>query len=513
MVRQSIVAKTEYLKNVAYFCNHNRQVHPMTETTLKHKTTLSLFWSFLDKFGQQLIFLGSSIVLMRILEPSEYGLIGALAVFIAFSTLLVDSGFTRALLNRKQITPQEYSSVFYFNLLLSVLLYLLLFAGAPLIARLFHDPRIVPVSRILFLTLILNAAGMIQQTHLTKRADFRGLTRVNLTAQLIAVGVAILLAVNDYGVWALVAQTILYAFFRTLFLWFYSRWMPLRVFSLKLLRSFAGLSYKLVVTSLINAFFNNIYPAIIAFFYPNAMHQVGYYNQALKYQEIPFTILSNTFRSVSMLILPEINDQTERLHRVVSKMMKSLAFLSFPVGLLMILIAEPTFTFLFQEKWLPAVPYFRMLCLAGIISPFAFVLNELFIAREKANYFLGVEIVRRIILVLLIALLFRYGIMGLAASWVIYTYITLIISLILTGRLISYSLSAFVRDVLPYLLLALISSAVAWLVTRQIDHHLLFIVVASTVTALLYLLLCHLFRLEMTREIGAWFSLRQKEKR
>lgn len=153
----------------------------MTETTLKHKTTLSLFWSFLDKFGQQLIFLGSSIVLMRILEPSEYGLIGALAVFIAFSTLLVDSGFTRALLNRKQITPQEYSSVFYFNLLLSVLLYLLLFAGAPLIARLFHDPRIVPVSRILFLTLILNAAGMIQQTHLTKRADFRGLTRVNLT--------------------------------------------------------------------------------------------------------------------------------------------------------------------------------------------------------------------------------------------------------------------------------------------------------------------------------------------
>jgi O-antigen/teichoic acid export membrane protein len=214
-----------------------------------------------------------------------------------------------------------------------------------------------------------------------------------------------------------------------------------------------------------------------------------------------------------MLILPEINDQTERLHRVVSKMMKSLAFLSFPVGLLMILIAEPTFTFLFQEKWLPAVPYFRMLCLAGIISPFAFVLNELFIAREKANYFLGVEIVRRIILVLLIALLFRYGIMGLAASWVIYTYITLIISLILTGRLISYSLSAFVRDVLPYLLLALISSAVAWLVTRQIDHHLLFIVVASTVTALLYLLLCHLFRLEMTREIGAWFSLRQKEKR
>lgn len=476
----------------------------MTEPTLKHKTTVSLFWSFLDKFGQQLIFLGSSIVLMRILSPSEYGLIGALTIFIAFSALLVDSGFTRALLNRKYITAEEYSTVFYFNLLFSVLLYLLLFAAAPHIAQLFHDSRIISVSRILFLSLILNAAGMIQMTLLTKKADFRGITRVNLVAQLIAVIAAMVMALKGYGVWSLVAQNLLFALCRTMFLWFYSRWTPLRQFSMKLLRSFTGLSYKLVTTSLINAIFNNIYPSIIAFFYPNAMHQVGYYNQAQKYQEIPFGVLSNTFRSVSMLILPEINDQTERLHRVVSKMMKSLAFLSFPIGFLMILIAEPTFLFLFQEKWLPAVPYFRILTLAGIISPFAFVLNELFIAREKANYFLGVEIIRRLILVLLIAMLFQYGIMGLAASWVIYTNVTLVISLILSRKLIGYSLSAFTGDVLPYLLLALISSGVAWLLTRNIEHNLLFIFTGSSIVAILYLLFCRLFRLEMIREIKEW---------
>ncbi|HOO95843.1 MAG TPA: lipopolysaccharide biosynthesis protein [Proteiniphilum sp.] len=476
----------------------------MAEPTLKHKTTVSLFWSFLDKFGQQLIFLGSSIVLMRILSPSEYGLIGALTIFIAFSALLVDSGFTRALLNRKHITAEEYSTVFYFNLLFSVLLYLLLFAAAPHIAQLFHDPRIISVSRILFLSLILNAAGIIQMTLLTKKADFRGITRVNLVAQLIAVIAAMVMALKGYGVWSLVAQNLLFALFRTMFLWFYSRWTPLKLFSMKLLRSFTGLSYKLVTTSLINAIFNNIYPSIIAFFYPNAMHQVGYYNQAQKYQEIPFGVLSNTFRSVSMLILPEINDQTERLHRVVSKMMKSLAFLSFPIGFLMILIAEPTFLFLFKEKWLPAVPYFRILTLAGIISPFAFVLNELFIAREKANYFLGVEIIRRLILVLLIAMLFHYGIMGLAASWVIYTNVTLVISLILSRRLIGYSLSAFAGDVLPYLLLALISSGVAWLLTRNIEHNLLFIFTGSGIVAILYLLFCRLFRLEMIKEIKEW---------
>src|SRR5690554_7558115 len=213
------------------------------------------------------------------------------------------------------------------------------------------------------------------------------------------------------------------------------------------------------------------------------MNSVGYYSQANKYQNIPFSIISDSFRTVSTLILPEIKHETDRLRNVISKMIKSVAFLTFPIGFWMILSAEPAFEFLFKDKWLPAVPYFRVLCIAGIISPFIHIMNELFISREKANYFLGVEIIRKIILVLLIALLFRYGIMGLAASWVIYTYVTLIISLILSRRLIRYSLSAFASDVLPYLLLALISSGIAWFITRNIQHDLLFIFIGSVIVA------------------------------
>lgn len=478
----------------------------MAESTLKHKTTLSLFWSFADKFGQQLMNLGISIILMRMLDPAQYGLIGALTVFIAFSGILIDSGFTRALLNRKSISPAEYSTVFYFNVGLSLLLYLILFATAPLLARMFHDPLIEPVSRVLFLSLFLNAAGLIQQTLLIRKADFRGMTKVNLSALLIAGGVAIVLAIKGYGVWALVMQTMIYAFFRSLFLWIYAKWIPLKVFSIRLLKTFTGLSNKLLLTSLISAIFNNIYPSIIAFFYPNAMKQVGYYSQANKYQEIPFGILSNTYRQVSMLVLPEINEQTARLKRVISKMIKSLAFLSFPIGFLMILIAEPGFVFLFKDKWLPAVPYFRVLTLAGMVSPFAFVLNELFIAREKANYFLGVEIIRRVILILLIALLFRYGIMGLAASWVIYTGITLIISLFLSRRLIGYTLIDFVKDALPYAILAFVSVAAGYFITLPIHENGLFLLVNVLVVSLLYLLLCSVCKLEMTREIGQWLS-------
>lgn len=478
----------------------------MGNSELKSKTVKSLFWSFLDKFGQQIIYLISSVVLMNIVDPSEYGLIGALTVFIVFSSLLVDSGFGRALLNRKVIEPIEYSSVFYFNIFLGVFLYVILFFSAPYLADIFHDARIEPVSRVLFISLILNALGVVQQIKLTKVADFRGLTKLNLTALLISASIAIFMAIKGYGVWALVAQTIGYAFFRVIFLWIYSNWRPVLRFSFSTLKNSMGLSNKLLLAGLINAVFNNIYPAIIAFFYPNSMRQVGYFTQASKYQDIPFGMLSNTFRSVSMLILPLINSDTERLNRVVSKIMKSLAFLSFPIGFYMILAAEPAFHLLFGDKWNEAIPYFKVLAIAGMFSPFTFILNELYIARERADFFLGLEVVKRVFLVLFIFLLFRFGIMGLALSWVAYMIFTVITSLLLSKKLINYSLIDFMKDSLPYLLISFASTALAYLTTSYIYNNLAFLIVSVLITGASYWYICKLLRLEMSKEVSNFFS-------
>ena len=237
----------------------------MADPTLKHTTTVSLFWSFLDKFGQQIVNLATGIILMRILDPSEYGLVGALTIFIAFSGILIDSGFTRALLNRKVISSEEYSTVFFFNVGLALFLYLIFYTAAPLLAVMFHEPMITSISPT-FSSLIFNSVGIIQQTLLIRKADFRGMTKINISALFIAGIVAIVMAVTGYGVWALVMQTLVYSFFRSLFLWIYSKWTPVSIFSFKLLRSFSGLSNKLLLTSLINAFFNNIYPPSLHFF-------------------------------------------------------------------------------------------------------------------------------------------------------------------------------------------------------------------------------------------------------
>lgn len=471
----------------------------MADSSLKRKTAVSLFWSFLDKFGQQILNFASMLILMNIVATDDYGMIGSLAIFVAFSSILIDSGFGRALLNRKNLSPDDYSTVFYFNVSLAFVLYLLLFFLAPVFADIFHTPALIPVARVLFLSLLFNAFGLIQQTILTKRADFKGLTRINLWALLLADVVAIVLAVNNFGVWALVVQTVFYAFLRTLFLWFYSSWRLTTRFSLESLKSFFAFSNKLLATSVISTTINNIYPSLIAVFYP--MSKVAYFNQAKKYQEIPFLTLSNTFRQVAMLILSEINTDTERLRRVVSKLMKAISFLSFPIGFLMIIVAEPLFILFFKDKWLPAVPYFQILTFAGMISPFVFIFNELFIAKERPRYFLGVEIAKGIILLILIVLLFPKGIIGLALSWIAYMLITVLLSAVLSGKLIGYGLVVFLKDCLPYLLVALVCSAISYFATQNIQNNLLHIATNTFLIGLSYIFLCKLLKMEMLKEI------------
>ena len=482
----------------------------MSDITLKKRTITALFWSFIDKFGQKVIFLISSVFLMRLLDTSDYGIMGSLLIFIAFSSLLIESGFGRALLNRKEIGALEYSTVFYFNFAVSLLLYVALFCSAPLIAKLFNEPLLVPVSRVLFLSLIFNGFSLIQMTIFTKASDFKTQTKANTISLFISTSVALIMAWQGFGVWALVAQNVIYAFIRSLLFWFFSTWRPEWLFSFAKLKVFFAFSNKLLASGTIGAVFNNIYPSIIAMFYP--MQQVGFYTQAYKYQDTPFAVLSDTFRSVAMLILSEINDQTERLRRVVAKLIKSIAFLSFPIAFILILTAEPLFVTLFGQKWLPSVPYFQILCIGGAVSPFTFILNELFIAKERADFFLSVEIVKRIILVALIIAFFKQGITGLAVSWVVYMYITLIISLFLSKKLIAYSLWNFIKDVTPYIGVSVLAVTAAYFISSKVSNSIVSMLAAMAMMAVAYLGLCRMFNLEMTIEIKEFITSKRQKK-
>ena len=483
---------------------------PMTEPSLKNKTILSLFWSFIDKFGQQILNFLSMLILMNIVAAEDYGKIGSLAVFIAFSSILIDSGFGRALLNRQNLTNKDYSTVFIFNVLFSLLLYSLLFISAPFLGKVFHSSEVTPIARIVFISIILNGLGLIQQTILTKKADFKGLSKINITSLLIANIIAVVLALYGFGVWALVAQILLYALFRTIFLWVYSNWRPTFYFSVNSLKSFFAFSSKLLLTNTISTVGNNIYPSLIALFYP--MNQVAYFNQAKKYQEIPFLTISNTFRSVAMLVLSEINSESERMKRVVSKMMKSIAFSAFPLGFIMILLAESLFFLFFKDKWLSAVPFFQALTLAGMMSPFVYIFNELFIAKERSTYFLGVELLKALLLIVLIVILLPKGLLALAASWVLYILATLLISVTLSSKLVNYNLLNFIKDTVPYMLIALICSLISYFITKNISTPILYVTINTLIILSLYIITCKLLKLEMIKEIEEWLTKQKTSK-
>jgi O-antigen/teichoic acid export membrane protein len=482
----------------------------MTEPSLKNKTILSLFWSFIDKFGQQILNFLSMLILMNIVAAEDYGKIGSLAVFIAFSSILIDSGFGRALLNRQNLTNKDYSTVFIFNVLFSLLLYSLLFISAPFLGKVFHSSEVTPIARIVFISIILNGLGLIQQTILTKKADFKGLSKINITSLLIANIIAVVLALYGFGVWALVAQILLYALFRTIFLWVYSNWRPTFYFSVNSLKSFFAFSSKLLLTNTISTVGNNIYPSLIALFYP--MNQVAYFNQAKKYQEIPFLTISNTFRSVAMLVLSEINSESERMKRVVSKMMKSIAFIAFPLGFIMILLAESLFFLFFKDKWLSAVPFFQALTLAGMMSPFVYIFNELFIAKERSTYFLGVELLKALLLIVLIVILLPKGLLALAASWVLYILATLLISVTLSSKLVNYNLLNFIKDTVPYMLIALICSLISYFITKNISTPILYVTINTLIILSLYIITCKLLKLEMIKEIEEWLTKQKTSK-
>ena len=483
---------------------------PMTEPSLKNKTILSLFWSFIDKFGQQILNFLSMLILMNIVAAEDYGKIGSLAVFIAFSSILIDSGFGRALLNRQNLTNKDYSTVFIFNVLFSLLLYSLLFISAPFLGKVFHSSEVTPIARIVFISIILNGLGLIQQTILTKKADFKGLSKINITSLLIANIIAVVLALYGFGVWALVVQILLYALFRTIFLWVYSNWRPTFYFSVNSLKSFFAFSSKLLLTNTISTVGNNIYPSLIALFYP--MNQVAYFNQAKKYQEIPFLTISNTFRSVAMLVLSEINSESERMKRVVSKMMKSIAFIAFPLGFIMILLAESLFFLFFKDKWLSAVPFFQALTLAGMMSPFVYIFNELFIAKERSTYFLGVELLKALLLIVLIVILLPKGLLALAASWVLYILATLLISVTLSSKLVNYNLLNFIKDTVPYMLIALICSLISYFITKNISTPILYVTINTLIILSLYIITCKLLKLEMIKEIEEWLTKQKTSK-
>jgi O-antigen/teichoic acid export membrane protein len=377
-------------------------------SNLKGAAAKGLFWSAMDRFGGQGIQFVFGILITRILLPADYGLVGMILIFWAVGQTLVDSGFGSALIWKKNPTSADYSTVFYFNVSISLILYLIFYLLAPLIAGFYDEPKLIGLIRVLCLNFILLSFGLIQQVVLQKKVDFKLLSFVNVASSLVAGIVALYMALKGFGPWAIVVQILAKSFVTSLLLWIFNRWRPVFIFDWLSLKELFGYGSKLTAAGLIYTIFQYLYLNIIGKLFP--VEALGFYTRASQLQDFPVKTLGSVFNRVAFPVFSAIQDDNERLKNAVRKTLRTMVFFNFPMLLGLVAVADPLIEVVLTEKWLPASEYFKLLCLIGLFYSFQVINGEILKTKGKLDWVLKLEIISKSVMIISILITWRWGI-------------------------------------------------------------------------------------------------------
>ena len=424
--------------------------------SFKKKALTGLFWSSIQSFGTQGVSFVISIVLARLLLPEEFGLIAMITVFIGIGNTLLNAGLGQSLIRTKDPTEEDYSTVFFFNLIGSLIVYVIVYFSAPWIASFYDQPLLVDIVRWYSIIIVINAFSMVQITRLTKQVDFKTQMKVSLPATVLSGFLGVFFAYKGYGVWSLVWMAILNSILNMLFLFYNTKWLPSLIFHADKFNYHFSFGYKLTLSGLLDIVFNNAYNVIIGKYYQPAI--LGFYDRANKIKNLPVQTLSMVVSRVTYPIFAEFKDDNVRLKSAYKKVMQLLVFIIAPLLLILSALAEPLFRFLFTEKWLQAVPYFQILCWNGILYPVhAFNLNILKV-KGRSDLFLKLEIVKKTMILLVLFVSFQYGIYGLLYGSIVTSVLAFFINTYYTGKFIHYKSFDQAKDLVLTILIAFASS-------------------------------------------------------
>lgn len=467
------------------------------QNSLKKKTIGGLLWSFGDLMGNQGIQFIIQIILARMLIPEDFGLIGMIIVFIAISNSIVDSGFTQALIREQNTTQTDYSTVFYFNLVISILIYLFMYLIAPAVSVFFGEPELITLLRVLSLGIIINAFGIIPRAMFTKEVNFKAQAKVNMAASIISGLVAVGMAMGGLGVWSLVFRTLALNMIQSFLLAVSKQWLPSLVFSITSFKRLFGFGWKLLVSGLIDTIFTNIYFVIIGRQYSTA--QLGYYTNASKFCDVAAQNLSATIQRVTYPVLSSIQNEKERLKQSYRKVIKMAAFIIFPIMIGLAFIAEPLIYLLFGKQWMPMVIYFQLLCFAGMLYPIHALNLNILQVKGRSDLFLKLEILKMVIASILIflAIVLNLGILGLVGVAVLDSYIALFINTYYSGREISYSVSEQMKDLIPIYAISLLMGVFVYIASEiYTELNLLALLAQITIGIISYVALNKMLKIE-----------------
>lgn len=433
-------------------------------SSLKDKTVKGVIWSAVDRFSAQGIQFVFSILIARLLVPEDYGVIAMLNIFIAVSQTFIDSGFGSALIRKIDRTETDFSTVFYFNIVVATLFYMILFVSAPAIANFYETPLLESVTKIVALNLIINSLSGIHNAKLSIDIDFKSRAKISILTSVITGAVGLWMAYAGYGVWALVVQNLCSSLVRTVMLWIIVKWRPKLIFSWKSFKELFSFGSKLLASGLLDTLYNNIYTLVIGkVFSPSTL---GVYSKANTLAQFPSSNITGVLQNVTFPVLSSIQNEEERMADAYKRFLKLSAFIVFPLMVGLASVADPFIRLALTDKWEGAIYLLQIICFALMWYPIHAINLNILAVKGRSDYFLKLEIIKKIQGILILCITVPMGIVAMCYGQVISSFISLIWNTHYTKKLIGYGYFAQMRDLLPILIHSFVMGAIVLVVVN-----------------------------------------------
>ena len=455
----------------------------------------NFIWRLAERCGAQLVTFIVSIVLARILEPEDYGKIALVTVFTTIMQVFVDSGLGTALIQKKDADDLDFSSVFYFNFIVCLLLYMIMFFAAPFIAAFYNDPIYTPIVRAVSLTIIISGIKGIQQAYVSRHMLFKRFFYATIIGTLISAAVGIFMAYSGFGVWAIVAQQLTNTTIDTLVLWLTVKWRPKKMFSLQRLKTLLSFGWKMLASSLLDTVYNNVRSLIIGKVYSSS--DLAYYNQGDKFPNVIVTNINASIDSVLLPAMSNVQDERAVVKSMARRAIKVSTYIMAPLMVGLAVCAETIVCTFLTDKWLPSVLFLRIFCVTYMFYPIHTANLNAIKAMGRSDLFLKLEILKKIVGITLIAITVKFGVVAMAYSLLLSTFISMIINSWPNKTLLNYSFHEQMLDIIPGILIAICMGGVVALIGFWGLPDLATLVIQVVVGACVYVCLSAAFKLDV----------------
>ncbi len=471
----------------------------MQDSDLKKKTKKGLYWATFNQFADYGMQFVLGLILARLLSPEDYGITAIPAVFISIASLLIDSGFSNAMVRKPELSEKDLSTAFYYNIGVGALCYIALFVSAPWIASFYEIPILDSIVKVTALNYLIGPFNTPQTIILKRRLDFKTPAKINVASKTVMGVSGVVMAYMGYGVWALVISNLLSTMTTLILNFCVVRWVPKAGWSKESFRYLFGYGSKLLLTFLIDRIYNNITPLFIGKYYSPV--QLGVYNRALHYAQMPSQQFTSVIQSVTFPVLSKVQCDNELLERSYRRMLKATAFVVFPMMVLLAVLARPLVILLITDKWEACIPYLQVMCFWLVWSPIHSINLNLLMVKGRSDLFLRVEIIKKVIGFSIMVITLPMGIMYFLYGSIINSLIALVINTFYTGKLIKVGFLRQMGDLIPVILLCTVTGSIVFGVTFLLQNMLLQIILGGSLGVIVYVGISILFKFPELEEV------------